>query len=87
VNNIHFFATTERKFLNRNCHDFRTRAVSCVEKYFKKLLWERSMIYPALQKYLMHKKMLPCQEHFFANHNEWPRSLITVQHVIQCVSL
>jgi hypothetical protein len=38
VNSIHFFATTERKFLNRNCQYFRTRAVACVEQYFKKLL-------------------------------------------------
>jgi len=65
VNNVHFFATTARKFLNRKCQYFRTRAVSCVEKYFKKLLWERLMICSAPQKKpWCTKKMLPLQEHF-----------------------
>ena len=65
VINVHFFAITERKFFNRNCQYFKTRAVSCVQKYFKKLLWERLIICPALQKFLdAQKKCCQCQEHF-----------------------
>jgi uncharacterized membrane protein YjgN (DUF898 family) len=85
VNNTHFFAT-ERRFLNRNCQYFRTTAVSCVEKYFKKLLWERLMICPALQKILdAQKKCYHVKNTFLLITMNGQKSLIIVQFDIMLI--
>jgi len=55
----------------------------CVEKYFKKLLWERLMICPfTTKKKPDAQKKAPTSRTLFANHNEWTLSLITVQQDI-----